>query len=805
MAKLRLKGSPEYRLWFLNQLLPGWFRHTGLVFLALLALGFWGFGLLTGQSAALALAAIIAGVVILSFIGELFLHTAAFLRLKPQSPAHAFDRAAFQVLAGLKPPTCSALSLALLQSPAFGFYAEKLTLDPALLAPQFQDAGGEECFTGVLSAALASAQRRGAAAVGVGDLLAGLFRRSPLWRRLLDGLFITQEDLENILAWREIITREQSIRQRFWEPISFLRVRPLGVGWASGYTVTLDRFARDVAFTAGHDEAYHAIIHRDAIDRLEQVLATSAAANAILVGEVGVGRRAAIYAFAQRVYQGQSLGSLNYKRVLELNLEAVLSGLSDAGAVRNRLISVFNEAVAAGNVILVVHELDTFLGHKNIVGSGDLSELLTPYLQSPRFQIIATTTERGFERAIEPNAQLTSLFSKVNITEPSANETIVILEDLAWRSEGRYGGRVAYSALKEIVRFTDEYVLTEHRPLKAVRVLEDLLNSSAAAGRLLDGRDVEKLMTERLGFAVGQADEAERAKLLNLESELHERVIGQDVAIKLVAEALRRSRSGIRERRRPIGSFLFLGPTGVGKTSVAKALAAAFFGREESMARFDMSEFQQASSIAQLIGSATLEQGGRLTEAIKAKPFSLVLIDEIEKADPHIFDLFLQILDEGSVRDGLGDQISFANTIIIATSNAGSEFIREHIRTLAPAVLQTKLLDEIQRARIFRPEFLNRFDAVVPFHPLTREQLEQIAGLMLKDLQARVKTEANIELKFKNDIADFLAERGYQLEFGARPMRRVLQDTIESFIARALLEARVKSGETLTIGAADLG
>lgn len=814
MSALNLKGLPEYRLWLIDRLVAAWLRTFVLIFFGFGAAGFLILTLLLnitgvrGLGVYLPLGGLFSGVFIFGAMFELFLRTASTVRpvAKISNIASAFDQPAFRVLADTEPQTCGGLSGALLRSPAFSFFSEKLLLDPALLAPQVAQAGDEACFQAALAAALANAANRQSSAAGVGDLLMGLARTSPVWKQFFDAARLTESDLKNVVAWHDLMAEDQPHSERFWEPASFLKVRPIGLSWASGYTVNLDRFTRDVAFAAGKGHLFHAVVHRAAIERIEGALAANAANNALVVGGVGVGKKAAIRAFARRVYQGQSLGFLNYKRVLELDMEALLSGLSDPGHVRDRLITVLNEAIAAGDVILVIHSFEQFLGNKSIIGTGDVSEVFIPYLQSPRFQLIATTTEKGFEQAIEPNAQLSSLFVKVPLAEPTPDETITILADLACHLELRSSMRVSYSAIREIVSLADQYLLAQKRPLKAVKVLTDIFSSGQAPrqGSVYDNVDIQGYFSRTLGFAVGATDSAEREKLLNLEQELHRLVVGQEAAVKFVADAMRRSRAGVHDRQRPIGSFLFLGPTGVGKTSLAKALAAVYFGDEKAMIRFDMSEYQDQASIVQFIGSAALGRGGRLTEAVKVKPFSLILFDEIEKANEGVLNIFLQILDEGTVRDGLDDDIAFANTIIIATSNAGSEFIREHIEEYDAAALQVKLLDEIQRQRIFRPEFLNRFDAIVPFHPLTEGQIADIARLMLGELAARVKAQHNITVRSGEDVVTYLVKNGFVAEFGARPMRRIIQDKVESLIADALLKGTVTSGQAFTITAHDL-
>ena len=809
---LNLRTAPEYRLLKVNQVLASWMRNGLLALFGVLGGLLTVFGLLFNQHVGLGLGIIFLGLALGIIWLELFWRLGGSTIAKKSDLARFLDREALIALTGLKALTLGELSRVILLTPTLARFFEFLDLNAEDLA-LIINAPADESFNinDILTKAGGLASERGDDFIRPADIWRVLVESAEPWQKALGSHTMTVEDALVVYRWWRVRFKEVRRQKRFWDPASFRRYRPLGVSWAAGYTPELDQFARPIDRAASADFRHHAIVHRPALEQVEAALERDSINNVLLIGDVGVGKRALIHEFARRIYEGRTVGVLNFKRVLELDLEGLLSASSDPAAVRARLIAIFNEAVGAGNVILVLANLDTFIGQKSVIGSSDLSEILAPYLESPRFQMIATTTQSGFQRAIEPSARLNNLFIKVAIEEPAPQETLAILADLAWPAGPTYRqsgpAPITLRALKEVVILTDQYYMAKRRPQKAVQLLEDLLGNLGALATTgpLNAAQVQQFVSTSLGFSVGLSGTKERERLINLETELHRRVIGQDHAITLIADALRRVRAGVHGSKRPAGSFLFIGPTGVGKTEVSKALAEAYFGQEEAMIRFDMSEFQGRGSVLELIGASSSDKGGRLTEAVKAKPMSLILLDEIEKADPDVLNIFLQVLDEGMVRDGLGDTIWFTNCLIIATSNAGSEFIRENVQKMSMADLGPAVLDVIQRQGIFRPEFLNRFDAVVPFHPLSREQIESVARLLLKGFATHMKKTANIDVIFGPNVVNYLADHGFQPEFGARPMRRALQDSVESYVAKQILAGAVTSGGQLNVAAENLG
>lgn len=799
-----LKVSAEYRRFQVDMLVPEWVRT---LIVAVLILGgglFLGAGLAFGQQLFFALGQAWAALGFLAIWFELFLRLAPSLSHRRTTWVMYLDRESFKLLAQCQTLSTGGLTevIAKTKAPVVNLLNEILELTGNDYAAVAKNSGGESLLA-IVDKATKQAKARGDAFVRPHDLILSLLKESAAWQEVLKLRLISNTDIEGVSEWLDARIQERIRARHFWEPASYRVFRPLGLNWSSGYTPTLDQYSGQL-FNTLETERKSVVVHPRQLNDLEDDLARDSINNVLLVGDVGVGKNTLLRELARRVNFGHSLDVLNFKRVLRLDLEGLLSGSSDPAIVRNRLISVFNEAVAAGNVIIVIKDLDTFVGVKNIIGTGDLTEILVPYLESPRFQIVATASTGGYRKHIEPATRLNNLFLKVGVDEPSPEATQKVLLDLAIPDD--LMPCISLRAIRKVVELADQYFMSERRPQKAVQLLEDILGHRTKQSflKMVEPQDVEVYFSRRLGFNVGLGSAQERERLLMLENQLHQRVIGQDEAVTLISSALRRTRAGVQNSKRPVGSFLFIGPTGVGKTEVSKALAEVYFGSEENMIRFDMSEFQELGSLASLIGAAAGNVSGRLTEAVKNKPMSLILLDEIEKAHKDLLNIFLQILDEGRIQDGLGDTIWFSNCIIIATSNAGSEFIRENIQSVEYAHLGEEVVSLIQKQGIFRPEFINRFDAVVPFHPLSIANVKEVARLMLDNFAEHMADSAGISLEYDDDVVDFLAGIGYKPEFGARPMRRALQESIESFIANKILKSELKTGSHITVKAEDL-
>ena len=621
--------------------------------------------------------------------------------------------------------------------------------------------------------------------------------------KLLEENDISQDDLDNLKEWFLLHKRIKRARHQFWTKEYLERVPPIGMDWASGYTPFLDTFSLEQKKEAiPLDQDIFLIGYKAHIQTAQQTLSSAAESNVLFVGEESAGAEFILRGLEALIESGRCLPALAYKRFIWLDAQNLLSGITSPGLLRERISAVFKEAKEAGNIVIGIERLHSLLDP----AFPEIAELLIPLLQSEYAQIVATTTPRFFSNVFASHQGFTSLFHAIEVKEPTRADTFIILDEVALYLEKRFNVFITYQSVRKIIDEVDA-IFAGTRPQKDIAALSEAVSFILSQGKkVLQPQDVLAFFSSSTGIPLGAIETGEREKLLSLEDTLHKRVIGQKEAIIAVAKALRRARTNVRPHARPIGNFLFLGPTGVGKTSVAKALAEALFGSSNAMIRFDMSEFQELGDIKRLIGfeSDGTFQGGLLTEAIKRHPFSLLLLDEIEKAHPNILNLFLPMLDEATLTDGAGNKVNFQNVIIIATSNAGSEFIRTNIARVGDSVFSQELLDVVQKANIFRPEFLNRFDAVVAFKPLGKEELIQIAAIMLQDLAAQLKREHNITFLVNDDEKKFLATKGFTQEYGARPMARVLQDTIESSIADKILRGDLKKGDSIEFKASDL-
>ncbi len=634
--------------------------------------------------------------------------------------------------------------------------------------------------------------------LGLDDWLISLLSN----KNFADILFkfkVKEEDLREVGDWqRRKAAMARQIRD-FLSRENLLRIKGIGKDWSGGFTVNLDKYARNITRQVQYQQApFHLYGHRQYIELIERGL-LEGFGKVIVVGEPGVGRHTVIKAFAQAVNNGQTYGQLRYMRMLQIDSASILMGTATANESLDKIRLLFGEALAAGDVILVINNFDAFLDSKPEVGRINATEALLSYFKSP-LKIIGITNQNGYASTIGKNTELQHLITKVEISETDPSETLVILQDECATLESK-SLRFTNAALREIVNLCTKLIQNLPNPEKSLEVLEEtaLFVLTKTSNRLVLSEHVQKVITLKTKIPVEKVAGAEKDILLHLENLLQERIVGQQEALVDISNALRRGRSGISSEKRPIGSFLFLGPTGVGKTETTKALAAVYFGNENRIIRFDMSEYQEVHAINRMIGDADTREGGTLTEKVIENPFSLILLDEVEKAHPKILDLFLQVLDEGHLTDALGRQVSFVNTMLIATSNAGAELIRELVsQGVDQHQLKTQLIEYLQRQGLFRPEFLNRFDAVVTFQPLSSAELTVIATLEMTDLNRRL-ADKDIKIKITPELTQVLAQRGFSPEFGARPLRRLIQDRIESYIAQGLLSNTIKRGQEVEI------
>ncbi len=653
------------------------------------------------------------------------------------------------------------------------------------------------------------AVERGHRRIHVSHILLAMAEHHPGFVNLLFAHKVEPDDLIEAIDWFER-TRDQTRHHFFWER-GKVGIWGIGRDWAAGYTPTLSQYAVDLAKYYTTSGLQTQIVGRtQVITQIEQVLASQQRSNVLLVGLPGVGKKTVVNGLAARIAAGDAPRSLADRHVMELDVGGLLAGQSERGQLEERLLRVLRDVAQAGNIILFINNIHTLMNAQpGKIGAINASEVLLPFLRSGRIQLIGATTPSEYHALIAPQSALAGAFRKIDLEEPSPEDSIILLEDVALYLESRYGVFVPVPSLRKAVYLGQRYIRREPLPQSGIRVLEAAaLQVANDHKRYVTTHAVETVVTEIAKVPVGDLQVTEKNKLLRLEAQLHERVIGQDEAISAISNALRRARSGLASGKRPIGSFLFLGPTGVGKTETARALASVYYGAESAMIQLDMSEFQTPASLARLIGAPTEAQtasGGQLTSAIKDAPFSLLLLDEIEKAHPDILNVFLQVLEDGRASDGRGEVVDFSNAIIIATSNAGSDFIRRQVQRGVPAEqFRDELMNQIQASGQFRPEFLNRFDALVAFKPLTQPQLLQIVDLLQAGLNRRL-AEEKVTVRLTDAAKERLAQLGYQPEFGARALRRVLQDRVENLVAERLLTGNISRGQTVTIDAPDLG
>lgn len=639
-------------------------------------------------------------------------------------------------------------------------------------------------------------------AISFEDLMIGVVTESESIKKFLQEIGISQKEVLPMLSWLKNMHRKP---KKFWE--DDIITAGVGQDWSFGYSPILSRYSFDISKYFSDSQIHLDVFgHKDKIDEMQAILARQGKNNVLLVGEPGVGKKTIVNALALKMGQGKSLPALHYKRIKQLDVGQLLAG-AGAGELEARIQGALSDAVSAGNIILYIDNFQSLLGGyehtRDEVGGIDASQFLLPFLGRSNLQIIASVTPDDYFNRVKSNSSVAESFEKIEIEPATAEDTFSIMLEILPSLEGKYKTIFTAQVLKEIIKQSDRFIHEVPFPEKAIRLMQEAATTFAQTGyKILQVKDIDDLISRKVHVPVGEADQSEKDKLLNLEDFLHQRVIGQEEAIKAVADALRRTRSGLSSDKRPAGVFLFMGPTGVGKTETAKALAASYFSSEKEMIRLDMSEYQTPDSIDRLIGTVQ-NPNGVLNTAISERPFSLVLLDELEKADKNILNIFLQVFEDGRLTDPRGKVLDFTNTIIIATSNAGSEMIRQKVDAGDTASLKELLIEDLQQKGVFAPEFLNRFDAVVVFKPLTQEELTQVAQLMINQLNLQLK-DKNITIEVAPDALGKLCQLGYDPQFGARPMRRVIQEKVENLLAKKMLSGEVGEHQVINIGLSDI-
>lgn len=636
-------------------------------------------------------------------------------------------------------------------------------------------------------------------------------------------------------------------------------------------TKTLDKFGRDLTEIAAQGGIDPVIGRQEEIQRVIQILSRRTKNNPCLIGEPGVGKTAVAEGLALKIVSGDVPEPLKNKRLVSLDLTGMIAGTKYRGDFEDRINNAISEVKKAGNVILFIDELHTIIGAGSAEGSADTANILKPSLARGDFQVIGATTINEYRKYIEKDSALERRFQPVTVGEPSEEETVEILKGLRDRYEAHHKVKITDEAIDAAVKLSSRYIADRFLPDKAIDLIDEAsskvrLKAYTAPGpvqelenrakelekekasavneqdfeRAAKIRDEEKELRAKLdeekkiwqeknehangevtpediaqivsgwtGIPVVQLTQEESERLLKLEGILHKRIVGQDEAVTSVSRAIRRGRVGLKDPKRPVGSFIFLGPTGVGKTELCKALAAAMFGDENAMIRFDMSEYMEKHTVSKLIGSPPgyvgFDEGGQLTEAVRRKPYSVILFDEIEKAHPDVFNMLLQILEDGRLTDSQGRHVDFRNTVIIMTSNVGARLITEEQKSLGfyggdnsesntSEKIKESVMGELKNT--FKPEFLNRVDDIIVFNRLTDKDIQQIAVRMLKTLEERLSA-LDIKISFSDDAVKAIADAGFDPVYGARPLRRAIQSKIEDNISEKMLEGKIKSESTV--------
>ncbi len=655
-----------------------------------------------------------------------------------------------------------------------------------------------ECFQKTIIDAFHIAAERGNENIMNEDIFVALSKNNRYLQEMLYLSDLRKKDIMDLTSWQLRIREKEDP----WEYKNLIKRGRIGTEWASGYTPFIDNFAIDWTNAMKRAGFPETVGHESVGESLERVLSRNEVNSVVLVGEPGSGRKSIVQKIIKKSFLGEGLSEINHLRFLELDMSSLLAHADGIEETEKYLEEIFNEAVKAGNIILIINDFHNFVGGKQRPGAIDITGIMSSYFHIPDFRVIGITSYLGFRQNIEVNPSIFSLMEKIEVKEISEEETLLLLEGKSLFFEKKYKKLISFSAMKKIISLCSRYVKNAPFPEKALDLLEEAVVHTNQQGEdVLLPKHIEKIVSERTEIPVGQISEKEKETLLNMEKLLHERMVNQETAVKGVSFALRRSRADVDTRKGLIGSFLFLGPTGVGKTEMAKAIAAVYFGNEKKINRIDMSEFQSLSDIHRLIGSN--QEEGILTSRVREDPFSLILLDEIEKAHPDILNLFLQVLDEGHITDGLGRVVDFKNSMVIATSNAGYQTILQAVEKNEKwEKLKEKILKKLFQDGVFRPEFVNRFDEVVLFKPLTKENLISIAELQLQKLVNKMK-EKEMEFKITEGLKKKIVEISYDPVFGAREMQRAIQNNIGDVLSSAILKEELKKGDSFFINEND--
>ncbi len=630
-----------------------------------------------------------------------------------------------------------------------------------------------------------------------------ILKQDDGFRELLSKEGITKEVLLHAAQWVTDIEQTQRAKERWWSRDNLGRMAGLGKTWSYGETYLLERYGHDLI----QDPLWHATAFRvrnedDEVESMEATLARARQSNVIIVASDPSSARESALLLYRKIRSGRILPPLEGKRMFLVDVESIVTANSDKAAFETAFYATLNQAVSAGNIMLYFENLSVAIASAAAF-QVDLVDLLTPYFEADTIQIIIGTEKHAFHQILSRDTRIMRACDVVQTHTVDDVALRSLMEQRAYARELTSGVVCTIPALNAIMRLADRYFPGGTMPDKAFDLLEEIIPYALRYGKMHVRADlVEQLVEQKTNVPVGTPSKEESEKLLSLETVLHSRVVGQDVAVNAVSRALRRARTGITNPNKPMGSFLFLGPTGVGKTEMAKALAQTLFGHEREMNRLDMSEFQGGDALEELIGSFETGVPGRLTTMIRDHQYGVLLLDELEKSAHVVHDLLLQVLDEGKFTDASGEDVNARNLIIIATSNAGADMIWEWSRDGVDIVSKKReLVDHLIKQGLYRPELLNRFDDIVVFHPLGKEHMQEIARIHLTRLAGRLLQEKNIALEVTDALIARVAEKGYDPQFGGRALTRAIQEEVEQVVADSILRDTLHTGDTMTYGA----
>ena len=713
-------------------------------------------------------------------------------RLEPSKELNIEGQLASNILGKLsKNPTSEQIAKVVLESSGGKFIAArfglgKTTIESLVQIPQNSPEN-------IFQTALQIQQKLKTKTVSGSVLALSIVRNFPNYETLLAQFYVDFEDLERGVLWHDHIF---SLINKSKIP---MKTGGIARDWSFGYTPTLNRFGVNITNQVSNNILMSSNLeqHKELVSKMIEQFSGQGKQNIALIGVDGVGKTTVVNSFAAKIANGNEKipSNLKFRQVISLDASSLIAAAPGRGEIENLLNYVLNEAYVAKNIIICLDNAQLFF--EDGVGSVDVSNLLLPIIKGGVLRMILTMDEQRFLQISAKNPALAQAMNRLQVNPANYDETLAVMQDKLLLFEHQNGVLYQFQALKEAYRLSQRYIFDLEMPGRAVRLLE--MSAGFAENKIVTASSVEKAIEQTMNVKISTANvDEEKETLLNLENLLHARMVGQEKAVSVVANALRRARTGVRNQNRPIGTFLFLGPTGVGKTELSKALSEVYFNGEDNIIRLDLNEYVNLDDVSRLIADGSRDVSS-LTAQMMKKPFSVVLLDEIEKAHPNVLTALLQVLDEGILRDEKNREVSFRDSIIIATSNAGAERIQELIaRGYDSTSAEEVIVNDLIASREFRPEFLNRFDEIVVFEPLTKENLLQIIDLMIAGVNKTLAGQ-KISVSVTPEARLMLAEMGYDPKLGARPMRRVIQRVVENTIARKMLSGEAQPGSNIEI------